>query len=411
MKNVGDRLFCSKVIICWTILAFITSSSASPSAYYTVTQYLRSTEAVVGKVPPRGGTQPIDVYLSLVPNDITKVDDSKQVVNLRTHLYITWNDPCLSWQNHSDPSARSLAAVNLSPDEIWKPTIFITNGVSDNLQLDLPGYMTVYANGTVSYLLSFLVNFRCSMDLWKYPFDVQSCDLLVAAKACTEMHSHVFDHPVYSRQSLHSQFQTSNEWEILRFSGIDRVTAGTGTNISVFHFVLKRRTEYYVMCFIVPVVVTSYMNTLVFIVPGNSGERVSFVVSIFVSNAVFIGFYTNQMPAGMDTIPLVMYLLHGIMVESGILIIVASLLTRFEINSLDVVVPGVKQNAVHPDPAADQAFIKGDERAQADDQQKAHCRLQEGRRNTSSLKLDLVYFVVAVVLNTAFVLTMLLSII
>ena len=35
-------------------------------------------------------------------------------------------------------------------------------------------------------------------------------------------------------------------------------------------------------------VLTSYMNTLVFLVPLQSGEKVSFLVSIFVSTSVFV---------------------------------------------------------------------------------------------------------------------------
>jgi hypothetical protein len=65
-----------------------------------------------------------------------------------------------------------------------------------------------------------------------------------------------------------------------------------------YDFTLKRKTAFYVYSFIVPVVLTSYMNTLVFLMPADSGERVSYLVSIFVSNAVFVSFCTSQMPQG-----------------------------------------------------------------------------------------------------------------
>ena len=69
-------------------------------------------------------------------------------------------------------------------------------------------------------------------------------------------------------------------------------------NYLLYTVSVERKTTYYVMFFVVPAVMTSYMNTLVFVMPATCGERISFLVSVFVSEAVFVSFCTNQMPQG-----------------------------------------------------------------------------------------------------------------
>ena len=58
---------------------------------------------------------------------------------------------------------------------------------------------------------------------------------------------------------------------------------------------LRRKTTFYTVCLVLPMVLTSYMNALVFLVPLQSGEKVSFLVTIFVSNSVYIGSVTDVM--------------------------------------------------------------------------------------------------------------------
>jgi hypothetical protein len=52
---------------------------------------------------------------------------------------------------------------------------------------------------------------------------------------------------------------------------------------------LKRRTIFFTLCLVMPMVVTSYMTSLVFLLPRASGEKISYLVTLSVSTSVFVG--------------------------------------------------------------------------------------------------------------------------
>ena len=86
---------------------------------------------------------------------------------------------------------------------------------------------------------------------------------------------------------------------------------------------MRRKTTFYTVCLVLPMMLTSFMNTLVFLVL-QSGEKVSFLVSIFVSTSVFVSFFKDVMPRGLDSVPATMKLLIGVIVQS-LLVLLATL--------------------------------------------------------------------------------------
>nr|KAG5699950.1 hypothetical protein BaRGS_018249 [Batillaria attramentaria] len=128
--------------------------------------------------------------------------------------------------------------------------------------------------------------------------------------------------------SWNTHFPNGAEWT-LESERVEKKMLTPAFPYLEYVWTLKRKTTYFVISFIVPIVLTSYMNTLVFIIPADSGEKISYLVSIFVSNAVFVSFC-------LDETPLIMCLVLGIMTQSAILIVINSLiLRRFHGNAAD----------------------------------------------------------------------------
>ncbi|XP_067685344.1 neuronal acetylcholine receptor subunit alpha-3-like [Haliotis asinina] len=64
--------------------------------------------------------------------------------------------------------------------------------------------------------------------------------------------------------------------------------------------VLKRRTAFYILNNILPVVFLSFLNIFVFLLPEESGEKVSLCVSILLSYAMFLNVINSYLPAKSD---------------------------------------------------------------------------------------------------------------
>ena len=47
-----------------------------------------------------------------------------------------------------------------------------------------------------------------------------------------------------------------------------------------------------------PLVLTSYLNVLVFLLPPNYGDKASYIISVTISVSVFASFFNGDMPRG-----------------------------------------------------------------------------------------------------------------
>ena len=127
------------------------------------------------------------------------------------------------------------------------------------------------------------------MDLTSYPFDEQTCIIKIVSfsKLSWEMYEQNYD------ESLAASLAFSTEWHLTQVS--TRFFRLKGELHPEVVLSLRRKTTFYTVCLVLPMVLTSYMNALVFLVPLQTGEKVSFLVTIFVSNSVYIGSVTPSL--------------------------------------------------------------------------------------------------------------------
>lgn len=85
-----------------------------------------------------------------------------------------------------------------------------------------------------------------------------------------------------------------------------------------FTIKLQRKPLYYVMNIILPVIFLGYLNILVFVIPVDAGEKMSFSVTVFLSFAVFLTIISALLPTSSTSIPilaiyLVIQLVYGVL--------------------------------------------------------------------------------------------------
>ncbi|XP_046372142.1 neuronal acetylcholine receptor subunit alpha-6-like [Haliotis rufescens] len=77
-------------------------------------------------------------------------------------------------------------------------------------------------------------------------------------------------------------------------------TLGMSSDWIEVTLVLKRRTMFYILNNILPVVFLSFLNTFAFLLPEESGEKMSLCVSILLSYAMFLTLINSYLPANSD---------------------------------------------------------------------------------------------------------------
>ena len=258
-------------------------------------------------------TTRVSVLFSLA--SVLSLDDVQQTMKSYVYLHVTWQDETLAW-NASD--FHGVNYVEVPVGTMWAPDIFFVNSMDTGNVLLNAEYFNIHSDGTISTTLDLITDTLCNMDHGKFPYDTQHCSVIMHSYSefvQLKLQLIVID------KSLLEKFVRKNEWEMVRQGVVSLLWVDNETSLLSVYVELRRKTTFFTMCLVVPMVLTSYMNTLVFLVPLEAGEKVSFLVSIFISTSVFTSFFTSVMPRGLDVVPATMKLLVGVTTESLVLLV------------------------------------------------------------------------------------------
>ena len=285
----------------------------------------------------RGNELKVLVNVAIAVVSVRNINDAQQTMTSSVSISLRWHDKALSW-NTSDYDG--IEMVEMPVDSVWTPHVYISNSLDKKNLLADVSTVAIYHDGVVATFLDREVETMCNLNLEKYPYDTQNCPINIYDSHLRpgvelQVESYFFS------QAWSESMSYSCEW-YLETQKTETVSLN-GIEIPCVSLKVRRKTMFYTVCLVLPMVLTSFMNTLVFLVPLQSGEKVSFLVSIFVSTSVFVSFFKDVMPRGLDSVPATMKLLIGVIVQS-LLVLLATLFVM----SRDRQVDDVNTSDAHP---------------------------------------------------------------
>ncbi|KAK3088003.1 hypothetical protein FSP39_013312, partial [Pinctada imbricata] len=208
-----------------------------------------------------------------------------------------WDDSRLVWSTGTYDTEYVFALSS----EIWKPEIFVDNAVSDvSILTDSDLAFRVKNTGKVTWELPQIFSTHCDIDITYYPFDTQTCAVEVVSWGLTtdelELNS--------LRTTVNTEdLRENGEW-LFKSSSVSKSelteTKSDGTterfSLLTFSVTLTRRSSYYGKSILLPVVLTSFLVLLVFILPVDSGEKVGFSLTVLLALAVLLTLITDSIP-------------------------------------------------------------------------------------------------------------------
>ncbi|XP_041364424.1 acetylcholine receptor subunit beta-type unc-29-like [Gigantopelta aegis] len=255
------------------------------------TRQIRPSSTSPGKLP---------VELQVMMMSILEVDQTRQTLSSSLILVTQWIDEELTW-NVDDFGGHS--NISLSEEDIWTPQIMLIN-VAEKSTKPYVITINIEANGKVTFVMLDVFQTSCLVDISKYPFDEQTCSISFGS---------ALDHNIWtpndtSMVTEHGYFTSSNEWEIVDISASTIYMQLNKGNMAKFDFRLQRQWKFYVLSVILPMVLLSLLNASVFLLPVESGEKISFLISILVSYFVFVNYINDAMPKSTTPSRMAIYL-------------------------------------------------------------------------------------------------------
>ena len=147
----------------------------------------------------------------------------------------------------------------------------------------------------------------CPVDVTYYPFDKHKCSFIFSTWA---QDTNEISLTPYGDNVQTSYFSENGAWKLYN-SSINK-------EVNTIHFVLylERKPRFVLVNVILPIVFMSFLNTMIFAIPAESGERISYSITVLLAIAVFITLVGDNLPKTSSPMSLFGYYLLAILIVS-----------------------------------------------------------------------------------------------
>ncbi|XP_076017302.1 uncharacterized protein LOC143009173 [Genypterus blacodes] len=283
------------------------SSSAGRFANATLVRLSEflSTGYKKGVRPVKDWRKSTTVAIDLMVYSILNVDEKNQVLTTYVWYRQLWTDEFLVWNPDDFDEVQQ---VSIPTANVWVPDILINEFVDVGKSPDIP-YVYVTHSGLVRNYKPIQVVTACTLNIYNFPFDVQNCSLTFQSWLHTinDINITLMRNPEELKEDK-SVFMNQGEWELLHvLSDYKSFSLDDDDHYAEmkFHVVIRRRPLFYTVNLLLPSIFLMVMDIVGFYLPPDSGERVSFKVTLLLGYSVFLIIVSDTLPATAIGTPLI----------------------------------------------------------------------------------------------------------
>ncbi|XP_069392753.1 neuronal acetylcholine receptor subunit alpha-7-like isoform X2 [Paralichthys olivaceus] len=274
--------------------------------------------------PVANDSQTLTVQFSFTLMQVMDVDEKNQILTTNAWLQM-WYDHYLQWNQSEYPGVKNL---RFTADQVWTPDILLYNSAHDKFDATFKTNVLVNSSGFCEYLPPGIFISTCNVDVRWFPFDIQRCEL--------KFGSWTFDGwllDIQMKEADVSGYMRNGEWDLLEVPGgrhevFYDCCAEPYPDVT-FVVTLRRRTLFYALNLLIPCVLLSSMTLVVFLLPANSGEKISLGITVLLSLTVFMLMVAEIMPATSDSVPLIGQYFASTMVIVGMSVVATVIVLQF----------------------------------------------------------------------------------
>ncbi|XP_071177725.1 neuronal acetylcholine receptor subunit alpha-6-like [Mytilus edulis] len=229
-------------------------------------------------------------------SSIHELDEVAEKIAVAGYLDVIWWDDQLVWDRATNNDIYYMLVLQ---DTVWKPDLVLKNGFHKFEELGGSFYyVRIKYDGRISWYPYHVFESQCSIDVTFYPYDKQTCHIIFT------IWTYRYDEVEIDPESKFEldEYTENSLWTITSTSvQINRVL---GSHEIDFTINLRRKPTYYIVNIVIPLIFLGILNSLVFIIPADAGEKMSYSVTVFLSLAVFLTIITAQLPVNSESTPI-----------------------------------------------------------------------------------------------------------
>jgi nicotinic acetylcholine receptor, invertebrate len=257
--------------------------------------------------------EPLNLSLGIAFRAFNNIDQKEGVVISNVWLRYWWHDYRLQWNQ----SIWNISSLTFSTDaqldsSVWTPDIYLYNTAENPLDNLKWSNVAVQSSGAVLWSRPGMIQSTCSFDMTDFPYDRQICELKLGSWSYTGEQLVLID----GAPSIDlTNYQSNEEWELERvnhtINAIKYECCPHKYYDVTFRIELKRLSGYYEANIIIPTFATASLILITILIPWDSGERISFAVTVMLSIIVFLLILSDNLPRT-NQLPLLSRMIMGL---------------------------------------------------------------------------------------------------
>ncbi|XP_057680844.1 acetylcholine receptor subunit delta-like isoform X2 [Corythoichthys intestinalis] len=248
----------------------------------------------------------VDVYLALTLSNL---------------ISLTWTDYRLMW-NASEFDG--IEILRLPSSMVWLPEIVLENNNDAQFQVAYYSNVLVTPDGLCYWLPPAIFRSSCSINVNYFPFDWQNCTLKFTsltynAKEIRMLLKEEENAKVEWIIIDPASWTENGEWEVIhrpaKRNAYKHIPMESNKHQDItFYLIIKRKPLFYIVNIIIPCVLISFLASLVYYLPADSGEKMTLSISVLLAQSVFLLLISQRLPETSISVPLIVKYLMFIMV-------------------------------------------------------------------------------------------------
>ncbi|ESO98539.1 hypothetical protein LOTGIDRAFT_226561 [Lottia gigantea] len=254
-----------------------------------------------------------------------------QVFRVSGWLTMVWLDKRLSWDKDKHGNVQFLFATQ---SEIWRPAMVVSNSIENvGVLADEFTPFRITTGGRIFWEPTGIFVVYCEVDITYYPFDTQECFITVQSWGYNLREVNV---TALGEGIDIQEFKPNGEWQLTSFrvSTEDNIDSkGDSFSQIKFHFKLDRKSNYYWLNVLLPVLVNSILTALVFALPAESGEKMGYSLTVLLSFAVLLTLVADKIPSTSINTSLIVVYFAIVLVLGALAVALSTIVLEFYFRS------------------------------------------------------------------------------
>ncbi|KAF1373666.1 hypothetical protein PFLUV_G00241320 [Perca fluviatilis] len=245
------------------------------------------------------------VHLQMAIYGVLDVRERDQTFVPYVWIYMKWRNEHIRWRplNYC-----GIEQVVVPTELLWKPDLTIEEMTEKDKAPPSP-YLTIDYNGYITLRNDLMIVSTCKMQVYKFPFDIQSCNLSFksAVYSDDEIMFETIEDVFKNTEWTHQLMRTQYEWLFISMTVNIKTVTDLIFNQSMIVYTIKmrRRSILYIANFLVPIMFFFCLDLASFLISDSGGEKLGFKVTVLLAVTVMQLLLNEILPSSSDRVPLI----------------------------------------------------------------------------------------------------------